>query len=487
MKQEKCLPRKASTSIVASTLRSTIIRKLCLLMLLVGCSAMTTFGSVKTVNTIISSLDSDVTSGEPESVVIRGRAAQLVVVGDFVDTCDHVDLPSGVSLTGQLFKDTVVDSSKPILFGQQQRTGRLTMNLSVSSSASLGEQELRIRYAVELAGPDRIRFFILRDGQVTNIQYRPSLVANRKAIDTNRTALIGQAPAVVSGALALLQPATNLPLNQKVKLVFSGTNIGNADVESSTDYRNQRVLPGGTETQCEVELEFIRSGDVEVHLFDKNRSRRSALEYRGLSSVMVSGSGQQAGSGGGGSAGVVVVGGTTPPPSTSSGTPPPASPDIAPAPVLNIFRRKSAGQSFSDGGVNYVEVDISQTPWCNGMTPPAGSIRGTKTITVPNIRWGVQNVGTVDINTPFDIALSSNGQVLQTQRIPAIRAGQILYFDFARQQSQVTLIIFANRPGCFISPTGTPTFEDPPFTVKVDTGGVIPEGAANKQNNTKTF
>jgi hypothetical protein len=112
----------------------------------------------------------------------------------------------------------------------------------------------------------------------------------------------------------------------------------------------------------------------------------------------------------------------------------------------------------------------------------------SRIITIPNPVWGISNVGTAGVNTAFASQLRSGTQVLATEVVTTMNPGQTVDFTFIRpNDSRVRVSTFLNRIGCFISPSFAPFFEDPPFTVVVNTNGVLTEAAANQANNSRNY
>ena len=149
--------------------------------------------------------------------------------------------------------------------------------------------------------------------------------------------------------------------------------------------------------------------------------------------------------------------------------------------MLNVFRRLSNFAPFAINGLTFVTVE---NRWCQGMTGDQ-----SKNITIPDITWGVTNVGTQNINQPFDIVLKSNGTVLATQTVTNLNQGVTRDFTFQREKSQVRVRTRSDRQGCFISPNDTEDFyfEDPQFTVEVDNANAVGEIATRRSNNNRNF
>ena len=112
-------------------------------------------------------------------------------------------------------------------------------------------------------------------------------------------------------------------------------------------------------------------------------------------------------------------------------------------------------------------------------------------VTLRDLTWGVSNVGTAPINVAFNAQIIANNQVLQTQTIAASTLGPGATQDFIlrRPRSNITVIRFAPpvSSGCFVNPNAPDFFEDPTFTVVVDTGHVLPEAATNQSNNSRNY
>jgi hypothetical protein len=106
---------------------------------------------------------------------------------------------------------------------------------------------------------------------------------------------------------------------------------------------------------------------------------------------------------------------------------------------------------------------------------------------VQNPIWGVSNVGTAGIATPFPAELRSGAQALSMQTITALNPGQTRDFTFPRQNSSVRVFTFLDRGGCFVSPTADRFFEDPQFTVVVNNNNALTEAAAAQNNNSRNY
>lgn len=384
--------------------------------------------------------------------VARDREHAFEVVGQFVDLSTAVEMAdrnSGVTPT----------------YGTRKPGSRssIIVKFDVRPNATLGEHTVRMRYAVETSGPDSFKIRVVRRGTVSRIQYRRPLPPGGPAADE------------------LVAPM-NLPLNEPVVLVLTGTQLDGFQVKPHSGFRSVRVLPGATETQASIQVEFSQSGQGPLLLFDSalsaqdmNSSASSHFLYGGGANLNIQYGGTPSGRGN-----IVVA----PPITGGAGAAPAVFVDVAPrANMLNIFRRQGQAPVFTDKGVEYFAVDTINAPqFCNGMTG-----NQTRVITVPNPVWGVSNVGTANITTAFESQLRSGNDILATQTVTTLNAGQTNNFTFARPESRLRVFTFLTRNGCFVAPTATPFFEDPPFTVVVNTNGALTEAAANQANNSRRF
>ena len=117
--------------------------------------------------------------------------------------------------------------------GIQRSKDSLAIDLALGAASPLGATEIRLRFPIELSGPEVFPAVVLRGGRVRAVK-----------------------------------PA-RVPAGRPVTLTFEGSDLGNADVLASTAYSGARVLPGGTEALCRVELTFPRPGTFEVALYDR--------------------------------------------------------------------------------------------------------------------------------------------------------------------------------------------------------------------------
>ena len=349
------------------------------------------------------------------------------VIGQFVD------LSTGVQID---------DPAINVSYGARKSGAgsSIIINFVVGSNATIGDHTVKMRYLVETNGPDMFKVHVVNRGT------------------------IGQ-----------ITPTNNIPINQVVQLTVTGTKLSRAQVAPSNAYRNAHILAGATDSRATVELEFTQSGTGVLQLFDANLTSND-LASSGIAQFVYSGSPSlQFGNVLVSSTGVipqVPIGGGTIAPIPFN--------DVAPrANMLNIFRRLNTTPTFTENGTQFFAVDNQN---CAGMTGNQSQV-----ITIPDLTWGVSNVGTADINIAVTSQLKTGTQVLQTQTVPGLNPGETRNFTFTRQNSRVRVSTFLLHQGCFVSPTSDFFFEDPTFTVLVNTNGAVVEAIANQANNSRNY
>ncbi len=148
----------------------------------------------------------------------RGVSCRVTVQGASVEMCRRIEAGPGLEVPASAIR---------------RSPGRISFDLAPPPGLPLGPRELRIRYEIELAGPDVFPVRVLRNGKVTGVEPR------------------------------------RVAAGRPVVLTFSGVEIGNAEVLATSEFRGARVLPGGSETSCRVELTFVREGTFRVPLYDR--------------------------------------------------------------------------------------------------------------------------------------------------------------------------------------------------------------------------
>lgn len=382
--------------------------------------------------------------------IAQGQDHSFEVVGQFVD------LSSKVEITG---------SGVSVSYGTRKGGSRssIIVKFDVRPDAAVGERTVKMRYAMETNGPDTFRVRVVRRGTISQVQYQRPLAFRP------------------GGQTSMLVAPVNLPLNERVVLIVTGTKLDAIQVKPHSAFRNVRFLPGATDTQAAIEVEFAQSGQGPLLFFDAalsrqdlNSSTSSRFSYEGGADRDIQYGGPQNAGVGGGLVTRPIIGG--------GNSAPAAFVDVAPrANMANVFRRRSPNPAFTVNGVQFFEIDSQR--FCNDMTG-----NQTRIITIPNPVWGVSNVGTAGVATAFSSQLRSGAAVLDTVTVTTLAPGQTIDFIFPRpNDSRVRVSTFLNRIGCFISPMAAPFFEDPPFTVIVNTNGAVAEAASNQSNNSRNY
>lgn len=376
--------------------------------------------------------------------IAQGNDHSFEVVGQFVD------LSTGVRINGE---------GVSVSYGTRKHgsNSSIIVKFDVQSNAAPGERTVTMEYPT---GTDTFRVRVVRRGTISQVQYRRPLPFRPGG-----------------GAANELVAATGLPLNEKVILVITGTRLDDIQVRTESTYQSVRVLSGSS-TSRSIEIEFSGAGQGALLIFD---AALSAQDMRSSTSSSFSYTG--------GTNRNIQYGGTPP---ASSFVAPVLSggggggntfTDAAPrANMLNIFRRLSNFAPFEINGLTMLRVEDR---FCEGMPINQNDARE---ITVPDLVWGVSNVGTADINTAFESQLKTGTVVLATESVPGLNPGETRNFNFRRQNSRVRVRRFSDRQGCHVSPNDTAFFfEDPPFTVVVNTNGALTEAAAQTNNNRRNY
>ena len=111
----------------------------------------------------------------------RGTRTRVTVERPSVERCDRVEPGAGVSVPG----------------GRLERApGRLAFEAVVDAGAPLGSRDLKLRYAIELAGPEVVPARVLRGGLVEGVEPR-RVVSGRPVVLTFSGRDLGDSAAAV--------------------------------------------------------------------------------------------------------------------------------------------------------------------------------------------------------------------------------------------------------------------------------------------------
>jgi hypothetical protein len=400
--------------------------------------------------------------------VAQGERFTIRVIGPWVDTASWVRTDFGhsiVSRKGGLGSYIDIDFD----------VGQTFMGPRYDP----GERTVELHYPIELNGYDSFKLRVVKRGTISSIMYKQPRYETQTVVAGARKPMVTKQ--VVVGYDAV--PPVNLPLNQPVMLLISGTGLMGVQVKHPTGARSVTFLEGGTSTQREFQFDFSQSGEGDLQIFDSQLSDTDMIEPDAHKFVYT------------GQSRRIQYGGpfsTALPqdrPTLGSISPGPQFIDVAPRTITdNLFRPLSANPEFTNtSGTQFFRVDGQH---CGTI----GGLEGFATITVPNPIWGVVNVGTLPVTTAFASQLKSGNQVLGTGNATALNLGQETRFTFVRPNSEangtpvkVTKLNAAPHIGCFISPQLRPFFQDPPLTVIVNTNGGAGELPDHQVNNSRTF
>ena len=400
--------------------------------------------------------------------VAQGERFTIRVIGPWVDTVSHVRSDFYYSIVS---RKRGSGSYIDIDFDVGQGLG--------AKHHDPGERTVELHYPIELNGYDSFKLRVVKRGTISSIMYK------RPRYET-QTVIAGARKPVVTKQVIVgydLVPPVNLPLNQPVVLVISGTGLWGVQVKRPTGTRSVTFLEGGTSTQREFQFEFSQSGEGDLHVYDKELSGMDMIAPDAHKFVYT---GQNRHIQYGGPFSTALPQNR---PAVGSVSPGPQFIDVAPRVLIeNLFRPLSANPEFTNtSGTQFFRVDGQ---YCGTI----GGLEGFATITIPNPIWGVVNVGTLPVTTAFASQLKSGNQVLGTENVTALNLGQDTRFTFIRPGGaangtpvKVTKLNAVPHIGCFISPQLPPFFQDPPLTVIVNTNGGAGELPDHQVNNSLTF
>ncbi len=168
-------------------------------------------------------------------------------------------------------------------------------------------------------------------------------------------------------------------------------------------------------------------------------------------------------------------------------------PDLQPIPFVGTaYVVGSATTTDANGDIFTALEPFNGSPFCQGI--PQGSVdrrsnqptSNTAQITVPDLRWGVENTSTVDVTDAFTIKLFLGRQEVARQNINGLRAGESGEFSYQRPQSQTTVARVGMGNGCYHAGLATEGWNDNGgFRVEVDTGRSVSE--SNEGNNARAL
>jgi len=349
-----------------------------------------------------------------------------------------VDLSTSVSVSGE--------GVSAVYGARTHGTGSsIVIQFSVRGDAPFGTRTVTMKY---LIGSETFTIRVIRGGTITTL---------RRVLDNGT-----------------LTAAVNIPVNVPVKLRFAGSSIGNANIARNFDIGAKSGGCSGTENLCDFNVTFTRVGTYNVNLIDnalpgQSSSAYNKFYYNGPDEISVVG---QVAAPTYYPVGSRIVGSTTPPPI-----------DAAPSTSMNnlVRRMSKTTPNFTRDGLAYYRLSSPEN-LCQGMF-------GTESrqVSVANPTWGATNSGGNMISAGFHAELRLGTQVLQPMDVQAgLAPGASSNSTYDRPgDSRLSVFTFLDQLGCFVSPTAVAFFEDPTFTVVVDTTSVLTESIEG--NNSKAY
>ena len=175
---------------------------------------------------------------------------------------------------------------------------------------------------------------------------------------------------------------------------------------------------------------------------------------------------------------------TQPPPGGNVRNPGAARPDLVPIPFVgSLYKVGTATTMDANNGTFTALEPFTGSVFCQGISE--GSFNrsnmptsNAQSITVPDIRWGVQNSSSVDVTATFTIRLTHGRQQVASQTVNGLGAGQTREFIYQRPQSQTTVARVGAGNGCYHVGLGSQGWNDNAgYSVQVDSGQSVNESS----------
>lgn len=387
--------------------------------------------------------------GNQERVPLEAGRNVIEVFGGLVDTATRVEV-SG--LTGVVARIS-------------HRTGGVGSNVAIeidvpNNPTDGDEGEIRLRYAVELAGFDKVRVRLVAPARITSFEVQGVQPENGRFH---------------------LQPGV------AITLVARGTNLDDLGLSSIWSSFGSASFLSRTNTEARVRF-TPRSGNLRFDVGKVHFSNHPfcAGNVEGTFSATLIVGDPSSGGGFVGRPLTSTTGGGAAPPA-------PAQPDLVPT---------RSGFLLRPGPNRQVATSL-----CTNLpSPPRPDQAATGTVTVPPFQWGVINSSNGATGSGFTVRLSTGaGAALATETVPALAAGGQRLFTLARTQNQTKVIRIdaltnattkaqyggPSANGCFqlIMPAGDPlNWSDPAsLKVRVDVTNAVAEGSGGEINNEISF
>jgi hypothetical protein len=343
--------------------------------------------------------------------MIRNFSRTIIVRGDLVDTITRVDPPAGVTVS----------------IGQRTGGGGLqtsvALTLTVSATATTGNRDVKLRYLVEVSGPD-----------VFQINVRP-LSVNTIAINPagNQVQRGSEVTITASG-----QGLSNLRLKPQFQNLF--TNFANVTTGNNTTFS-----------------------------FRGNAQQNLSLSSVGFidSSITAEGVQESCASGTGNGTLSYTVG----------------DPDLVISKATPTYRLQAP--EACNGQIVAVTQDKFCTDLAGALpnpTPQNPHIEQARS--VGGIVYIVTNPTAFPVTGTFRVQLKNGINVLAEDTITGLAAGGRRVLTFSRPENRRMLMRDLNCSKCYDLQVAPFNWTEPVYTTIVDVGGQITEG--NENNNSQT-
>ncbi len=168
------------------------------------------------------------------------------------------------------------------------------------------------------------------------------------------------------------------------------------------------------------------------------------------------------------------------------------NPDLIPFKVNTSLYKVGTATTLDNQNNLYTALDpFNNSTFCQSV-PQGGTARNNmptanrRTISVPNIVWGVKNDSNQNVTESFTIQLKRGSHVVNSHTINSLNAGQMMTFSFSRPTSQTCVSRVGLGGGCYHCGGRNEGWNDNAgYRIEVDTGNDISE--RNENNNSSNL
>lgn len=275
-----------------------------------------------------------------------------------------------------------------------------------------------------------------------------------------------------TGPLTSISPTDIVTPNQQTTYTINGEGMNVAELLPRLTTLKNAVIVSKSSTSLTVSGVNPSCGGVDIQFIDVDGPEDMTYKKATGLKIPVAGG----------------ICGTVFPSSPIAGGSSAGAPDLQPVSGTPLLRhiapkRKLTGETF-----------------CNGMFAQAVQAV-VKTITVPNMTWGVKNSGGSNVTTPFHVQLYRNGVLVSDQTVNSLSAGATKTFSYSRPVSQTEVArlglvpplasqqLYQATGGECVQTVGQETqydWQDPLYEIRVDPARAI-AAETNRTNNNKSF